>query len=120
MRRARVHGHTGLRPPGQRQRRAARSGGHAHDLSFWAPRGASGFPELAAALAAARGADLRAVTVVDAYECQTSKRAATTFRVVVASGARALSRDASCELAAACCEEARRTLGFEPRSYVCS
>ena len=93
---------------------------HAHDLSFWAPRGASGFPELAAALAAARGADLRAATVVDAYECETSQRAATTFRVVVASGARALSRDASRELAAACCEEARRTLGFEPRSYVCS
>ena len=93
---------------------------HAHDLSFWVPDAASpvAFLDLARRVAAGRGADLRSAARVDAYACAKTGKTAMTFRLVVATGARAVSREASCDVASACCDEARRALAFEPRSYV--
>jgi len=94
---------------------------HAHDLSFWLPspdgHDDAGFAATAAAVAGRFGAALKGAALADAYACTKTGRTARTYRVVVATGARAVSRAASAAVCAALCAAASETHGYESRSY---
>ena len=94
---------------------------HEHHVSFWVPPGDrrdDAFRGLAAAVAEECGIVLAAAAPCDAYACPRTGRCSVTYRVVLASGARACSRARSSDIAGDLARRAAGVLGFEARSYV--